>query len=505
MPVVPFTRRAMLGIMATCQVPLFAGRLERREFLVPIFRPAGLRWYPASCGTFRIGLGNDVWLDVSCIPAGRVEIGTEESIYLRDFVTAKPVRTVTVSEFGFVATKVTIAQWLRALQLPRERRELRNSYAGMQLTERDLRRPVSEGVSYDDADEFCRRISKYTGLGFRLPSEAEWEYACRAGTQTRYFFGDDYTEEVVATGRILEVGSKNAPNRFGLVDVHGGPWEWCEDWFHRDYAGAPADGRPWRGSSNGDESVRMLRSGPLSLPPTTRSGSAARDFHSARGWRSELGLRVAVDFAHGVGEPILQSVQGVTQNRLDAISPGQLVRLAGTQLWEPEWASPPAVYFGLESAALWSLDRGVLGVVVPKSVVPGDEVAITVSGLVQSSQPLLVAAASAVPELFADRGHVLALNHDGSKNSTANPALPGTAVSLFGTGFGDLSSADMPVSVVVGGRPSSVLFAGQAPDLISGVVQINVLVPKEIGAGQKQVVASVGTLSSAGERFVAVG
>lgn len=120
------------------------------------------------------------------------------------------------------------------------------------------RQPVV-GVSWEDA----RRYAAWAGL--RLPGEAEWEYACRAGTKTRYYSGDK-DEELDRVGWYVEnsggqlhaVGEKE-PNAFGLYDMHGNVWEWLEDDWHGDYKGAPNDGRAWINKERGSD--RVIRGG----------------------------------------------------------------------------------------------------------------------------------------------------------------------------------------------------------------------------------------------------
>jgi formylglycine-generating enzyme required for sulfatase activity len=109
-----------------------------------------------------------------------------------------------------------------------------------------------DSVSWDDAQKFCTRLSQATGRVIRLPSEAEWEYACRAGTTTEFFFGDSEADlddyawfNWNSDGRTHPVGTK-AANSWGLHDMTGNVWEWCEDIWHSDYEGAPADGRAWQ-------------------------------------------------------------------------------------------------------------------------------------------------------------------------------------------------------------------------------------------------------------------
>jgi len=125
------------------------------------------------------------------------------------------------------------------------------------------RRPVID-VSLDDAVAYCLWLSAQTGRTYRLPSEAEWEYACRAGTETRWSCGDQ--EEALgdhawfkenAGGKTHPVGEKR-PNPWGLHDLHGNVWEWVQDHWHDNYQGAPADGSPWEDATGGS---RVLRGG----------------------------------------------------------------------------------------------------------------------------------------------------------------------------------------------------------------------------------------------------
>ena len=106
-------------------------------------------------------------------------------------------------------------------------------------------RPV-EQVSWEDAVEFCQRLSKLTGREYRLPSEAEWEYACRAKTTTPFHFGETITDKLAHynASETARVG-QFSPNAFGLYDMHGQIWEWCEDNWHDNYEGAPEDGSAW--------------------------------------------------------------------------------------------------------------------------------------------------------------------------------------------------------------------------------------------------------------------
>jgi formylglycine-generating enzyme required for sulfatase activity/serine/threonine protein kinase len=165
------------------------------------------------------------------------------------------------------------------------------------------RLPV-EQVSWQDAQDFCRRLSQRTGRHYRLPSEAEWEYACRAGSQTPFHFGPALTTQVAnfdgrdafdraPQGEFLKrttlVGAYRGGNDFGLYDLHGNLWEWCEDSWHEHYRGAPSDGQAWVSSGN---DYRVLRGGSwISNAHCCRS--AYRNFYAAQYQSNFVGFRVA--------------------------------------------------------------------------------------------------------------------------------------------------------------------------------------------------------------------
>ncbi len=150
-------------------------------------------------------------------------------------------------------------------------------------------------VSWDDAAEFCKRLARETGKDYRLPSEAKWEYACRAGTTTPYHFGKTISTSLAnyiegTRGGTTTVGRFQVANAFGLYDVHGNVFEWCEDDWHDDYEGAPTDGSAWTrrgrlwGWSKSASSNKVVRGGSWSnYPDNCRSafrGSDTRDNRS---------------------------------------------------------------------------------------------------------------------------------------------------------------------------------------------------------------------------------
>ncbi|MBX3517763.1 MAG: SUMF1/EgtB/PvdO family nonheme iron enzyme [Rhodospirillales bacterium] len=133
------------------------------------------------------------------------------------------------------------------------------------------RRPVIN-VSWRNAVTYCEWLAKETGQPYRLPSESEWEYACRAGTTTPYSFGDQITEKDAncgdTVGKTTEVGAYPA-NPWGLHDMHGNVFEWVEDVWDQDYEGAPTDGSAWTdGEGKDSERYRVRRGGCWSKPYT---------------------------------------------------------------------------------------------------------------------------------------------------------------------------------------------------------------------------------------------
>jgi formylglycine-generating enzyme required for sulfatase activity len=138
-------------------------------------------------------------------------------------------------------------------------------------------------VSWDDAQRYVAWLSKITGKPYRLLSEAEWEYAARAGATTRYSFGDDeamldqyawYSGNSI--NRVHPVGLKT-PNAFGVFDMHGNVWEWVADCYHDDYEGAPVDGAAW---TTGGCATRVLRGGAWNNSPgLLRAAYRLRDHH----------------------------------------------------------------------------------------------------------------------------------------------------------------------------------------------------------------------------------
>ena len=153
-----------------------------------------------------------------------------------------PQHLVKINSFSISQTPITQAQWRAVASLPKVEINLKldpSYFKGDNL-------PV-ESVNWYEAMEFCRRLSAATGEKYTLPTEAQWEYACRAGTATPYNTGgDEITKEQANYGSSKTTPVlKYPPNTWGLHDMHGNVWEWCLDDWHPNYEGAPNDGSAW--------------------------------------------------------------------------------------------------------------------------------------------------------------------------------------------------------------------------------------------------------------------
>ena len=206
--------------------------------IFPGFIYVGQREY--TCG----GKSNDInqylhigtGLDFVLVPTGIFRMGTPM------LPNETPVHRVSIRAFLMAQYPVTQKIWRRVMST-------RPSYF------KGLNQPV-ERVSWHDCREFCVKS------GLELPSEAQWEYACRGGSTTRYFWGDDITDKHCWYDDDLDAPThavmQKEPNSFGLYDMSGNVWEWCEDTWHENYEGAPTDGRAW---VEDDVNLRVLRGG----------------------------------------------------------------------------------------------------------------------------------------------------------------------------------------------------------------------------------------------------
>ena len=225
-----------------------------------------------------IDLGNGITLELVHIPGGMFLMGapyTQEGGLDQE----RPTHQVTIPDF-----------WMGKYPVTQEQYQAVIGNNPSHFFNEGASHPV-ENVSWYDAIAFCEEVLKKTGDRIRLPSEAEWEYACRAETTTRYYFGRHLAEEQANfnrnKGKTTSVGIY-PPNAYGLYDMHGNVSEWCQDLWHDNYERAPKDGSAWM--SGGNSNVRIVRGG--SFCGNHRNClSASRDYTNMR--NNNLGFRVA--------------------------------------------------------------------------------------------------------------------------------------------------------------------------------------------------------------------
>ena len=225
---------------------------------------------------FSEDLGNGITLDMVKIPAGSFQMGAvkgEKGADAYEF----PQHPVTVKELWMGKFIVTQEQW-KAIAHPSNKVKIDleldpSNFKGDKL-------PV-ERVFWKQAKEFCDRLSKITKKTFDLPTEAQWEYACRAGTTTPFHFGETITTDVANFNGSSTYGKASKgiylektmpvdafdPNAFGLYNMHGNVWELCLDPWHENYGKAPSDDRVWDASNDSGSKLRLLRGGSWCFNP----------------------------------------------------------------------------------------------------------------------------------------------------------------------------------------------------------------------------------------------
>jgi len=272
--------------------------------------------------TFNEDLGGGVSIKMVMIPAGSFMMGTGaaeveqiQSEYARYCDTydcrraaaatvgaERPQHSVSVPAFAMGMWEVTRAQWDAVAKLPKVKIDIHRVMLGKSNPDD----PVSR-ISWYEAVEFCERLSKKTGRKYRLPTEAEWEYACRAGSSGQFAFGEtinsdfiNYNGQYPYGGVALginrraprQVSVAKAANAFGLFDTHGNVSEWCQDAWHNNYDGAPAQGAVWERGAKGGE--RVTRGGSWD-DEGYKCRSAFREKRGASERLQTLGLRVVVN------------------------------------------------------------------------------------------------------------------------------------------------------------------------------------------------------------------
>ncbi|NEN92954.1 MAG: SUMF1/EgtB/PvdO family nonheme iron enzyme [Okeania sp. SIO3H1] len=267
--------------------------LEKFDVITVNIKGEEINRHSHKAAFFTEDLGNGVMLEMVVIPGGTFIMGSPENEEGRNYWES-PQHKVTLQPFYMSKYPITQNQY--------------QAIMGKNCSDfQGGNRPV-ECVSWYDATEFCQKLSQKTGKNYKLPSESQWEYACRAGTTTPFYFGETITSELAnyngkyiygkaSRGKYREettdVGSF-PPNAFGLYDMHGNVWEWCADDRHKNYQGAPTDGSAWL-ENDGKEHYPVLRGGSWSFNPNLcrsaiRYDSVRRDVHDYL-----IGFRVVCD------------------------------------------------------------------------------------------------------------------------------------------------------------------------------------------------------------------
>jgi len=221
-----------------------------------------------------------VWIPAGSFRMGDIQGGGDDD--------EKPVHRVSVSRFAIGKYEVTFAEYDKFAQATGRKKPSSEGWGRGN-------RPVIK-VSWHDATAYAEWLSQQTGQKYRLPTEAQWEYVARAGTETKYWWGNDIGSNKANCRNkycgdrfkyTAPVGSF-APNAFGIYDTVGNVWEWCADSWHGSYKGAPNDGQVWRG---GDESYRVLRGGSWYVTPRF-ARAALRNWLSSDERDGDFGFRV---------------------------------------------------------------------------------------------------------------------------------------------------------------------------------------------------------------------
>jgi formylglycine-generating enzyme required for sulfatase activity len=214
-------------------------------------------------------LSDDTTLDMVLIKGGTFTMGSPDNEPER-IPAEGPQHDVTLPDFFMGKYPVTQEQWRVVAGYPQANIKLNptpSDFKGVNL-------PV-ERISWHEATEFCQRLSAKTGRAYYLPSEAQWEYACRAGTSSLFAFGNTLSPDLANydgnysynNGPKGDYREKTTPvgtfsaNAFGLYDMHGNVFEWCEDPWHDSYIDAPTDGSSWLEKGTHPDALRILRGG----------------------------------------------------------------------------------------------------------------------------------------------------------------------------------------------------------------------------------------------------
>ena len=261
---------------------------------LPAFGQAETSGVGTASPNLSLNLGNGVSMKLVLIPAGKFKMGNHATPaetrmkfggmeeHLAD---EYPVHEVTISQpFYMGIYELTQAQWKAVMGTEPWMTKMALGYAAAQPRPENFDDYPAAWMSSSDAIEFCRKLSRKTGLTVSLPTEAQWEYACRAGSTTAFSFGDDLSKlgglrlvrwsERRPERRLRPPSGQRKPNPWGLYDMHGNVWEFCSDWYDKDFYSSSPSVDP---ENTTKSELCTLRSGSFhSVPTVSRSAQRAR-------------------------------------------------------------------------------------------------------------------------------------------------------------------------------------------------------------------------------------
>jgi uncharacterized protein (TIGR03437 family) len=487
---------------------------------------------PAPFGRYTENI-NGVPLELVRIPTGTFMMGNDRSPNPEE----KPAHQVALKSIYMGQFEVTRQQYnIVATTLPKISWEMRSQYIGPMTGWSFEETSPADVVFWDAAVEFCERLTRFTGRKYRLPSEAEWEYACRAGTDTEYSFGNevnyslahfrDITADFSPSYWLLPVGKKGYANPWGFFDMHGNVAEWCLDVEHSNYVGAPTDGSAW--TSGGNQSGRIQRGGAYFFK-SELGRSSARLSWSRSGTVSSYGFRVVAEISPAIGSGRIAVTSAASYSGSNLATESIAVLFGGNLSGPAQVASTVPLPTSLAGAsatikdsrgnehlsALFFASPNQINFQVPPDMAAGPAVvSVVTNGVIGSTGPLEIARVS--PGLFsADASGaglaaalVLRVKSDGtqvyepvaqfdqaSRRFVAVPIDVGNPTEqvfllLFGTGIRNRASL-AAVTATVGDAGAEVSFAGAQGGLV-GLDQCNLrLLPSLAGRGEVDVVLSV--------------
>ncbi len=470
---------------------------------------------------------NGVLLELVRIPTGTFLMGNDRSPNPEE----KPAHQVNVRSFFIGRYEITRQQWnIVATTLPRINRSLRLQYLGPLGAGYYVETTPADTLSWNEAVEFCDRLTRYTGKKYRLPSEAEWEYACRAGTQTEYSFGDQFNPAfanmVFVSNFLLRAGELGYANAWGLYEMHGNVYEWCLDHGHANYIGAPSDGSAWTQDSDDDD--RGLRGGRYRF--IAEAGrSSARAFYLKNLIVTGFGLRVVAEITPSIGDGKVTATSAANYAGI-SLAPESIVALFGVNLSNDTQAATtlplPTTLAGASvvikdsrgneyASPLFFASPGQINFLIPPGLALGaGMVSVVTNGDIHSTGTLEISSVS--PGVFtADASGsglaaalALRVKSDGelvyepivqfdpaSRRFVAVPIdlnnpTEQVFLLLFGTGMRNRSSL-AGVTANIGDVGAEVLFVGAQGDF-AGLDQCNLRLPNTLaGRGEVDVILTV--------------